>query len=61
MKCVYIVKMFPYRNSVRRNIEVSLFSVFFVYQLPPDDALSLPESESKVVDKLDNLPKFTTL
>ena len=58
---MFIVKMFPYRNSVRRNIEVGFISVFCEPSIPLDDALSLPESESKVVDKPDNLPKFTTL
>ena len=49
------------RNSVRRNIEVYLASVFLCTSNPLDDALSLPESESKVVDKPDYLPKSATL
>ena len=58
---MFIVKMFPYRNSVRRNIEVAYLCLLCVPAIPLDDALSLPESESKVVDKPDRLPKFTTL
>jgi hypothetical protein len=53
--------MFPYRNSVRRNIEVAYLSLLCVPAIPLDDALSLPESESKVVKKFDNLPNFAIL
>jgi hypothetical protein len=45
---------------VRRNIEVSFISVFFVYKHPPDDALSLPEFNRKVVGKIVIVPNFTT-
>jgi hypothetical protein len=31
-----------------------------VYQQPPDDALSLPESNGKVAEKFINLPNFAT-
>jgi hypothetical protein len=42
--------MFPYRNSVKKY-RGQLISVFFcVPAIPVDDALSLPESESKMVD-----------
>ena len=51
--------MFPYRNSVRRNIEVSFTSVFCVPAIPLDDALSLPESNGKVVGKIVIVPNFT--
>jgi hypothetical protein len=53
--------MFPYRNSVKKY-RGQLISVFFcVPAIPLDDALSLPESESKVVNKFDNLPNFAIL
>jgi hypothetical protein len=58
---MYIVKMFPYQELHRKHIEVSFTNVFFVYQHPLYEALTLPESNGKVANKFDNLPNFAPL
>ena len=45
---------------MRRNIEVYLASVFLCTSNPLDDALSLPESNIKVVEKFINFLNFAT-
>jgi hypothetical protein len=55
---MFIVKMFPYRNSEEGNIEVNYHWFFCTSILPLDDAQSPPVFMTRKEGKFDNVLAF---